>query len=181
MATAGLAALLATNLSLADAFHVRLAATGGSLGWSEATYELDDILRTEHAGEPVALLDWGFQNALGFLGHDTLELHAVHWWIGDRSTPDSRIRDLLLDPNYVFVRRADRFTDKTAASRVQAVAATVPGLVVNERKIYQRDGEHALSVLKFSVSGDRLDTLARTGVEGSPTATQPESLRSAVR
>jgi 4-amino-4-deoxy-L-arabinose transferase-like glycosyltransferase len=151
-AMAGLVVLVGVNLSLANAFHERVMTTGGHGYWSDATYELYDILRTDYAGRPVELSDWGLVNALGFLGQDTLELRTPHWWLADSQTPDSRIRALLMEPNHVFVRRGEAFADKAITRRLQAVATDIPGLLVDERKVYERDGTHAFSVLTFSLN-----------------------------
>jgi hypothetical protein len=57
-----------------------------------------------------------------------------------------------MEPNHVFVRRGEAFADKAITRRLQAVATDIPGLLVDERKVYERDGTHAFSVLTFSLN-----------------------------
>jgi hypothetical protein len=146
---AALVALLAANLALGQTFHQRLAATGGAGGWSSALYELHDVLRTDYPGRTVELLDWGFDQSLILLSRDTLRLRSPFWRITAPNTTDDWIRNLLLEPDRVFIQ-AGRFSDHQVRARLQAVIDATPGLVVHERRFLQPTGQHAFSILTFT-------------------------------
>ena len=148
-AAAGFAVLLVSNLALAQAFHKTLAERGGSRYWSESIYELAGVLQKEHPDDVIELLDWGIEQPLIVLAKDRLHLHALYWQVQSDPRAEEWLATLVRRPQRVFVRRAKPFAfDPAVHDRFDAVLARSPDLQVEEKKIFQKDGQLSFTILR---------------------------------
>lgn len=161
VAVVSLVGIVSANLFLAQAFYGRLATQGGRGAWSEAIYDVYDVLQRDYAGQTIQLMDWGFEKPLVMLGQGRLKLATPYW---RASTEDSRspwLGNLVTQPNQVFVVYADKFVEvPTAQERFKQAYQQQPNVVVEEQRFYQKNGEHVISLLRFRATGPPAPTQA---------------------
>jgi len=107
-------------------------------------------MKHEYAGKTLVLVDWGFEQPLDVLGQGKFDLQPVFWRILAEEDPGPWLTTMIRNPQAVFAIRSDKFTWNAAIKkRFQDVYLKQPDLVVEERKFYQKNGEHVFSVLRF--------------------------------
>ncbi len=147
---AAIGMVIIPNLFLAQTFHTRLVSQGGNGYWSEAIYDLSEAMKHEYAGKTLVLVDWGFEQPLDVLGQGKFDLQPVFWRILAEEDPGPWLTTMIRNPQAVFAIRSDKFTWNAAIKkRFQDVYLKQQDLVVEERKFYQKNGEHVFSVLRF--------------------------------
>jgi hypothetical protein len=102
------AAAILVNLSV-NARHLAIyTRTGGTGGFSDASYRLYHFIE-QQPGRKLYALDWGFSNPLIFLGaRQNLFVYDLFFSLNNPSGPDhpkevAQLRDLMLDPNNIFL------------------------------------------------------------------------------
>jgi hypothetical protein len=150
VAAAAATLLLASNLSLAQAYHQHLAIWGGNSYWSEAIYDLSYSLQGPYSGRTVVLMDWGFEQPLTITGGGKFKLEAPYWRIMAEENPGPWLSSLIRRPDCLFVLRAEKFAfDRRIHERFRAAYLKEAGLNLEEQKFFQKNGEHAFSILQF--------------------------------
>jgi hypothetical protein len=145
--------LVGSNLFIAQKFHEQLATKGANGFWSEAIYDLSDAMKTapEYSGKTLVLLDWGFEQPLIVLGQSKHKLSVPYWRILAEESPGPWLTSLIIDPNNLFAIRSEKFAwNATIHKRFKDAYLREQDLMGEEEKFFQKNGEHAFSVLRFS-------------------------------
>jgi hypothetical protein len=149
---AALALLIGSNLVLAQRFHERLITEGANGYWSEAIYDLSDAMKTRYQGKTVVLLDWGLEQPLVILGKNQFKLNIPLWRMLAEPNSDAWLTELIRDPNNLFAIRSEKFAWNADIHKRFQDAYLKERPTVQEEKFFQKNGEHAFSVLRFTVA-----------------------------
>jgi hypothetical protein len=149
-ASAAVTLIVVSNLTLAGVFHSRLVSDGGRGYWSEAIYDLGEALQSEYPEKTVVLLDWGLDAPLAVLSQGGIKMNAAFWRILFEGNSGPWLNALIRDPGNVFVIRSDKFAfNQIIHDHFMEAYLRQQDLKVEERKFFQRDGEHLFSILSF--------------------------------
>jgi 4-amino-4-deoxy-L-arabinose transferase-like glycosyltransferase len=174
-----LAAALLVNLSL-NARHLAIyTRTGGTGGFSDASYRLLPLL-AQHRDRQLYALDWGFSNPVAFLGaaHNLL-VDDIFFSLNNPGSPDhprevARLRELMAVPGNIFLLHSPQRTLFPAPTSA-FVSLRREGLPVRQLAVFhERTGQAIYEVWESGSPGSRPESVQPVEVRFFP----PEARRS---
>jgi hypothetical protein len=173
------AAALLVNFSL-NARHLAIyTRTGGTGGFSDASYRLLPLL-TQHRDRKLYALDWGFSNPVAFLGAaDNLLVDDIFFSLNNPGSPDhprevARLRELMTAPGYIFLLHSPQRTLFPAPTNA-FVSLRREGLPVRQLAVFhERTGQAIYEVWESGSPGSGTEAVQPVEVRFFP----PEARRS---
>lgn len=141
--------VLITNLATVGGYWQLERQTGGIGFWSDAVYDLAEVLMKDYKNQPIYTMDWGFNTQLVLLSRGELTPEDTWWRYMDGSL-DEHLLMLVSDERSVFLIHSEQWSlFPEALHALDAAAQLSTHLVRVEMKFYQRDGQHLYSIVTF--------------------------------
>jgi hypothetical protein len=141
-----------------SAATVALARTGGIGPWSDATYELTNVLKRDFANKEIKILGWGFEHNLYVLSDAKLNLKELFWSAtGERSGLGRSWSDEIRKGGVFLVAGPENRQSPDSSATFLAELNLHPARVLKAVNIAQRSGATYAQILEIQPDTEPID------------------------
>jgi hypothetical protein len=138
-----------------------LATTGGTGPWSDATYELTNVLNRDFAGKEIKILGWGFEHNLYVLSDATLKLRELFWSATDeKSGVGDSWRDEIRKGGVFLVPGPENRQWPDSTAPFLAALDSYPVHLTKSLNVAQRSGATYAQILEIPQAAEPVTTAA---------------------
>jgi hypothetical protein len=142
---------LGINLLVVQDHYRMMLKTGGVGAWSDAVYQVADLINRRYPDRQIQIMDWGLANPLFLLSEGQLKLHEPYW--GYLFKPESRagLVDLIADQSNVFLLNVSHVTITKEPRAMLEQAAERAGMIVKtDVQFSDRLGRPAYALVEYA-------------------------------